>query len=273
MSIWEFLGNIFSRFSILDLVDIALVTVLIYYILKLASRTRAMQVLKGCGIMLIAARISEWIGLQSITWVLNYVINMGAVLIIVLFQPELRKAFEHIGRTSQFRDSRRSVNEEDLINQMVVSLTSLSKSRTGALIALERQVALDDIAETGTGIGAEVSNALLGTIFMPGTPLHDGAVIIQDGYIKAAGCFLPLTNSDELPKTLGTRHRAAVGLSEVSDSVVFVVSEETGTISCAMEGRLTTNLDAGGIRAIMESTQGKLTGWSLTDFFRRSKAQ
>lgn len=271
MNLWEYLVNLVSRFSVLDLVDIALVTVLIYYVLKLASRTRAMQVLKGVGIMLIAARVSEWVGLQSITWVLNYIINMGAVLLVVLFQPELRKAFEHLGRSSQIGDSRKSVDEDDLINQIVLSLATLSHSKTGALIVLERVVALDDIAETGTYIGAEVSGSLIGTIFMPGTPLHDGAVIIQNGYIKAAGCFLPLTSSNLLPKTLGTRHRAAVGLSEVSDAIVFVVSEETGAISCAREGRLTRNLDAEGIRGIMESTRNRISRWNLLDLFKRGK--
>jgi len=271
LNIWDSIVNTVSRFSILDLVDIILVTVLIYYVLKLASRTRAMQVLKGLGIMLIAARLSEWIGLQSMTWVMNYIINMGAVLLIVLFQPELRKAFEHLGRSSQFRDSRRSVDEDALINQMVVSLTGLARTKTGALIALERQVALDDIAETGTPVGAEVTSALLGTIFMSGTPLHDGAVLVQNGYIKAAGCFLPLTNNNELPKTLGTRHRAAVGLSEVSDAIVFVVSEETGTISCAREGRLEQNLDGAKIREIMESTSSRFDNFSLTDLFKRGK--
>ena len=266
--------NIIARFTILDAVDITLVAVLIYYVLKLASRTRAMQVLKGLGIILLVAAISERIGLLAFAWVFNYVMSIGAILMVVIFQSELRMVFEHIGRRSRLIDNnRKQLDEENVITQLIISLTTLSKQKIGALIVLERQVALGDIIETGTAISAELSSSLIGTIFMPGTPLHDGAVVVRNGVIEAAGCFLPLTNNDTLPQTTGTRHRAALGLSEVSDSLIFVVSEESGIISCAHQGKLHTNLDAMGIRRIISESGETHSAKGLVELFKRGRRE
>ena len=248
---WNMIVNSVARFDWLDAVDILLVAVLIYYVLKIASRTRAMQVLKGFGIMLIAALLSELFRLQTIAWILNYVINIGAILLIVLFQPELRRAFEHLGRgklLDAFPKSSEAGEDSEFVQELTRALLNMAKKQVGALIVIQRYVALDDVIETGTRVNGKTTSAILECIFMPNTPLHDGATIIKNGEIVASGCFLPLTARDDLPKTLGTRHRAAVGLSEVSDSIVFIVSEETGVISMAREGRLIRNLDANGIR-------------------------
>ncbi|MDL2225294.1 diadenylate cyclase CdaA [Eubacteriales bacterium OttesenSCG-928-M02] len=269
--LYQNIANMIARFTLLDAIDILLVATLIYYVLKLASRTRAMQVLKGVGVVLIAARVSEWIGLRTFYWVFNYIISIGAILMVVIFQAELRKAFEHIGRKSKLIDGNRktSVNDERMISELVSALITLSKQKIGALIALEREVALGDIVETGTLVGAEISAPLLGTIFLPGTPLHDGAVVIRHGTVEAAGCFLPLTDNTNLPQHLGTRHRAALGLSEVSDALVFVVSEETGMISCASQGMLTQNLDAMGVRTILEDSGEMGTARGVLELFRK----
>lgn len=244
--------NSVSRFDWLDAVDILLVAVLIYYTLKLASRTRAMQVLKGLAIMLIAALLSELFRLQTVAWILNYIINIGAILLIVLFQPELRRAFEQLGRKKLLdafpKHDEPAGEDPEFVQELTHALLNMAKKRIGALIVIQRYVALDDVVETGTRVDGKTTAAILECIFMPNTPLHDGATIIKNGEIIASGCFLPLTSRDDLPKTLGTRHRAAVGLSEVSDSIIFVVSEETGVISMAREGRLVRNLDAAGIR-------------------------
>lgn len=249
---WNMVVNSVSRFDWLDAVDILLVAVLIYYTLKLASRTRAMQVLKGLAIMLIAALLSELFRLQTVAWILNYIINIGAILLIVLFQPELRRAFEQLGRKKLLvafpKHDEPAGEDPEFVQELTHALLNMAKKRIGALIVIQRYVALDDVVETGTRVDGKTTAAILECIFMPNTPLHDGATIIKNGEIIASGCFLPLTSRDDLPKTLGTRHRAAVGLSEVSDSIIFVVSEETGVISMAREGRLVRNLDAAGIR-------------------------
>ena len=262
---WNMIVNSINRFTLGDAVDILLVTVILYYVLKFASQTRAMQVLKGMGIILVIARLSDALGLMSVSWIFNYIINIGAVLIIVLFQPELRRAFEQIGRSSHILgDMVRSAADIDKVTEeLVLALTGMAKRHTGALVVVVRQTALEDIAETGTLLGADVSAALLETIFYEGTALHDGAVIIEDGYIKAAGCFLPLSKTDKISKKLGTRHRAALGMSENSDSVVFVVSEETGMISCARGGELEQGISASRIRAILQEGSSTATRLSL----------
>ena len=248
------------RFDLIDALDILIISVMIYYLLKLASRSRAMQVLKGIGLVFVISRLTEWLRLQAVTWVFNYLINAGALVLIVLFQPEIRRGLEQIGRGKIF-DSLQSQQGMETSGELIRAMLNMSKQRVGALIAVQRKVALGDILETGTEINGRVSAPLIETIFKTGTALHDGAMVIDGDTILAASCFLPLTSRQDLPQELGTRHRAGIGLSEISDAVVFIVSEETGQISAVVEGKLMRNLSAGGIRRLlMDGEEDKQDG-------------
>ena len=249
-----------SRLDLIDALDILIISVMIYYLLKLASRSRAMQVLKGIGLVFVISRLTEWLRLQAVTWVFNYLINAGALVLIVLFQPEIRRGLEQIGRGKIF-DSLQSQQGMETSGELIRAMLNMSKQRVGALIAVQRKVALGDILETGTEINGRVSAPLIETIFKTGTALHDGAMVIDGDTILAASCFLPLTSRQDLPQELGTRHRAGIGLSEISDAVVFIVSEETGQISAVVEGKLMRNLSAGGIRRLlMDGEEDKQDG-------------
>ena len=249
-----------SRFDLIDALDILIISVMIYYLLKLASRSRAMQVLKGIGLVFVISRLTEWLRLQAVTGVFNYLINAGALVLIVLFQPEIRRGLEQIGRGKIF-DSLQSQQGMETSGELIRAMLNMSKQRVGALIAVQRKVALGDILETGTEINGRVSAPLIETIFKTGTALHDGAMVIDGDTILAASCFLPLTSRQDLPQELGTRHRAGIGLSEISDAVVFIVSEETGQISAVVEGKLMRNLSAGGIRRLlMDGEEDKQDG-------------
>ncbi len=251
--LWNAVLASLSRFDLVDAVDIVIVAVLIYYILKLASKTRAKQVLRGIGFVLVIAWLSSMLRLQTVSWILNYIVNSGAIVMVILFQPELRRALEQLGR-GRFLDTLSRVHAgSDTAQEITRALLNLSKQRVGALVALQRTVALEDILETGTRIDGAVSAALLETIFKTGTALHDGAVIVHGDTLLAAGCFLPLTQRQDLDQAVGTRHRAAIGLSEVSDAIVFIVSEETGIITAAAEGQFLRNLNAASIRELMIS--------------------
>lgn len=248
---WNSIVVSISRFDLLDALDILIIAVIIYYILKLASRTRAMQVLRGIGLLFIAAFICEWLRLQAVTWLLNYVISAGALVLVVLFQPELRRALEQIGRGRFLEALNRNNVSQDPAQELIRAMQDMSKQHVGALIAVQRSVALGDIIETGTRIDGCVSAELIETIFRVGTALHDGAMVVEDDMIIAAGCFLPLSARQDLDQTVGTRHRAALGLSEVSDALVFVVSEETGAISAALDGQFIRNLNTASMRQLL----------------------
>lgn len=259
-----------SRFDLIDALDILLVAVMIYYLLKLASRSRAMQVLKGIGLVFIASRLTELFRLQAVTWIFNYLINAGALVLIVLFQPEIRRGLEQIGR-GKFLDSLQNHEGMETSGELIRAMLNMSKQHVGALIAIQRKVALGDIIETGTQINGRVSAPLIETIFKTGTALHDGAMIIDGDTILAASCFLPLTSRQDLPQELGTRHRAGIGLSEISDAVVFIVSEETGQISAVVEGRLIRNLSAGGIRRLLFGGDENKNGTERNRIFAKMK--
>jgi hypothetical protein len=259
-----------SRFDLIDALDILLVAVMISYLLKLASRSRAMQVLKGIGLVFIASRLTELFRLQAVTWIFNYLINAGALVLIVLFQPEIRRGLEQIGR-GKFLDSLQNDEGMETSGELIRAMLNMSKQHVGALIAIQRKVALGDIIETGTQINGRVSAPLIETIFKTGTALHDGAMIIDGDTILAASCFLPLTSRQDLPQELGTRHRAGIGLSEISDAVVFIVSEETGQISAVVEGRLIRNLSAGGIRRLLFGGDENKDGTERNRIFAKMK--
>ncbi len=252
-----FFDEIFTTFrmyapSLHDLVDIILLTIVIYFILKLTQETRAFQVLKGFGLFVVGYQICQWLNLSGMSWLLGYAINNFALLLIVIFAPQLRQAMEQIGRGQMIRKIGNTESaEQNAVNAIVAAAGNMSSTKTGALMVLQRSNPLGDIIESGTVLNAEVSAPLLENIFVPNTPLHDGAVIIRGNTILAAACILPLTSNTDLSQDLGTRHRAALGISEDTDALIVVVSEETGTISVAENGRLVRYLDEDNLREIL----------------------
>lgn len=237
--------------NIINLIDVVLVAFLIYRLMLLIRDTRAVQLIKGLAVLLVGATVSDWLGLYTINWILKNIETMLIVAIPIVFQPELRRALEHLGRGKLFVRTSPFLGQEEanqLIGELSRSAQTLSNSRIGALIVVERQTGVKDYIETGVKIDGVASAELLVNIFMPNTPLHDGAVIIRASRIMAAGCFLPLTENSGLSKEIGTRHRAAIGISEQSDAVAIVVSEETGTISIATEGKLVRGYDEKTLR-------------------------
>lgn len=245
----NFFKNIASSVGITDILDIVIITFLIYKLLGFIRETRAEQLAKGLLLLVVATLLSKWMHLYTLHWLLSSLISAGLVAIVVIFQPELRRALEYLGR-SRITNVFGEVDKEEakrIVGQFVEAVDSMSASRTGALIVIEREIALNDIVETGTIIDAQITAQMIGTIFYEGTPLHDGAVIVRGDKLYAAGCVLPLTQNKELNKELGTRHRAGIGITENSDALVIIVSEETGVISVAQNGRLTRFLDGKSI--------------------------
>jgi diadenylate cyclase len=230
-----------------SIIDISIVSWVVYKGIILVKETRAWQLIKGILLILIATELSKLLGLKTIYFILEKILGVLAIGAIVLFQPELRRALEQIGR-SRFKDIF-ILDEENMrlqitavIEEIVKACTELSSQYTGALIVIERDTKIGEIIKTGTLLNSNVTSELLINLFVPDTPLHDGAVIVRDNRIKAAACFLPLTDNPNLSKELGTRHRAALGISEVSDCIAVIVSEESGKISFALNGGLTRNL-------------------------------
>lgn len=237
--------NIIPPFGLIDLMDVLIVAVVLYKLYGMIKDTRAVTLLKGLLVILVAALLSNWLHLNALYWLLGKTLTVVTVALPVVFQPELRRALEHIGRGRLFTKQSRLDEEEmnKLFRELAKTAASLAKTRTGALIVMERETGLNDYMETGIRIDGLVSSELLLNCFIPNTPLHDGAIILRGNRVMAAGCLLPLTERPDLDKELGTRHRAALGLSEQSDAVVIVVSEETGLISLAIGGRLERRFD------------------------------
>ena len=233
--------NLTHRIRIADLIDILIVAVIIYELLLLTRHTRGSALLKGLFLLLIIALLSNLLGLVSLNWLLTAILQNGAIVLVILFQPEFRKALERMGRSRVFKKgARKNINEEKdfIISEILQTIMDLSKRRVGALIVFERQTGLQDVVETGTRLNADISAPLLENIFEPNTPLHDGAVVIRDTEVMAAACILPLAEASGVSRELGTRHRAAIGISENTDAIVLVVSEETGIVSMARDGEL-----------------------------------
>ncbi|MDE7093726.1 MAG: diadenylate cyclase CdaA [Oscillospiraceae bacterium] len=250
----EILESVYSvvhTMNPVDFVDIGLLSYIIYFFLKLIRETRAGQLFKGIAFLLIAYMVGKMIELKSITYILEHVFNIGILAILILFQPEVRRAVEKLGHTKLGLDAILSASNDEVkakwaiaIEAICESCVELSKTCTGALIVIEKQTKLGEQIENGTIVNAVPSKELFGNIFYPKTPLHDGAVIMRDGMILAAACFLPKPQKEELiNKKLGSRHRAAIGMSENSDAIVIVVSEETGQISVAENGNLTRDFE------------------------------
>lgn len=256
--------GIIQTITALDLVDILIVTYFLYRLYQMLKNTRAASLVKGLLVLLLAALVSKSLHLHVINWLLEKSMTVVLVALPVVFQPELRRALEQIGRGRLFRKTVVLDEEEveHMLSALVTAVMAMSRNRIGALIVLERETGLDDYIETGTQIDALISHEMFLNIFIPNTPLHDGAVIIRANRIKAAGCLLPLTEARNLSKELGTRHRAAIGLSEQTDALVLVVSEETGTISLARGGILQRYLTAEDIKDLLRpGISQPLLGW------------
>jgi len=236
-------------------VDIALVWYIIYKLIMLIKGTKAIQLLKGIIVVLAVRMASLLFGLKTLQWLTYQAILWGFLVIIILFQPELRRALEQLGRGRLFSRGAKSAEDhlEKTITSIVDSCNYMAKRRIGALITIERETGIGEYTETGIPIQGKLSNQLLTNIFTPNTPLHDGAVIIVGDKIEAAACYLPLSESPFISKELGTRHRAAMGISEVTDALTIVVSEETGGISCTKNGELRRDLDLDSLRDFLKS--------------------
>lgn len=261
MTLQEMVTGAISTFRIQDAFDIAIMAFIIYQLIGLMRETRAGQLIKGVFFILLLYLIAYVTRLYTLRTVMEVVIRYGALVLLVLFQPELRKVLEQVGRSSTSKisvfapnTSARDYENQQMtlaINAICDSCAILSEEKVGALIVMEKDTRLGDIIRTGTVIDSKPSSELIRNIFYPKSPLHDGAMIIRGGRLHAAGCYLPLSENDSISRALGTRHRAALGMSEVSDAMVVVVSEETGHITVAQNGRLDVDITANSLRAAL----------------------
>lgn len=253
--------------SITDIIEIIILSYVLYHVILWFKRTRAWTLFKGIMVLLIFTSFAALFQLNTILWIVRNTINVGIIAVIILFQPELRRALEELGRKNLISDvliredrgDKKSRVNDQTIQEIIAAAMDMSKNKTGALIVIEQDVALGEYESTGISIDAAISKQLLENIFEHNTPLHDGAVIIRNNRVVAATCYLPLTGRNDLNKDLGTRHRAAVGISEVSDSMTIVVSEENGTISIAKAGILYRNLDLESLKKQLMTLQVKQT--------------
>ncbi len=251
----EYFKELFINVRIRDIIDMAIVAFAFYKAYTLIKETRAEQLVKGIVVLLVATKASEWLKLYTTNWILEKTMTVGVIALLIVFQPELRRGLEYIGRSKFLSKSFIEIEEEnisEIIEELIEAAASLSRQKIGALIVFEKDTGLNEVIETGTDINGKVSSGLLINIFIPNTPLHDGAVIVKENIIKAAGCLLPLTENPSLSKDLGTRHRAALGMTERSDSMALVVSEETGAISVANNGKLSRYIDVKTLRKLLE---------------------
>lgn len=272
------LWNIFNRPRLIDLIDILLLTIIIYELLVNVRQTRVSQMLKGILILLAATWLSDVLGMRTIHALLSWMINAGPVLLIVLFQSEIRRILEELGNNSMFDSSALSMREgntELIIDEMILALEHMARRKVGALIVVENKIHLNDVIATGTRVDGIISQPLIENIFEPNTPLHDGAVVVRGDRVVAAACLLRLSDTTGVGRDLGTRHRAGLGVSEISDATVFIVSEETGIISMAEGGRLVRHLDEASLRQILhglyDTDQERDLRASLLHFKQRRK--
>lgn len=256
----------FPNITVTDIVEIIILSFLIYNVINWFMKTRAWTLVKGLMVLGLFTVITVVFKFNTILWIIKNTINVGIIAVIILFQPELRRALEELGRRNIVPDvfsADKTVKNEKIndntITELVAAAIDMSKNKTGALIVIENAVALGEYENTGINVDASISRQLLVNIFEHNTPLHDGAVIIRNNRIVAATCYLPLTDRNDLNKDLGTRHRAAVGISEVSDSMTLIVSEESGAISIAHSGILYRNLDSEGLKKQLSRLQNKTT--------------
>ncbi|WP_300410664.1 diadenylate cyclase CdaA [Lagierella sp.] len=252
----EFNGLIdaLSYIRVRDIIDVIIVALAIYKIFTLIKQTRAEQLMKGVLAIFTFSIVSRLLNLYTVSWILEKAMTAGFILFIVVFQPELRRMLEYIGTSNLFRKSFIDIQYEtakDIVEEVSSAMGSLSRQKIGALLVFENKTGLNEVIETGTRLNSDISSELLINIFIPNTPLHDGAVILRKDKIVAASCFLPMSDSQTVSKELGTRHRAALGMSERSDSLSIIVSEETGTISVAEKGELKRYVDIETLKEIL----------------------
>jgi diadenylate cyclase len=242
----ELVNNLLTGIGITDVIDILIVAFVVYKVLGFIRESRAGQLVKGLLVLLAAFFVSDVFQLYTLNWILKGTMTVGIIALIVVFQPELRRGLEYMGRSKLIRPvfGKMNKNKAKAISVEVArAIENMSTTRTGALLVVERQTALTDICETGTLLDANITSGLIETIFYEGSPLHDGALIIRGDKLHAAGCVLPLTENKSISKALGTRHRAGIGITESSDALVFIVSEETGIVSMAEDGKMDRFLD------------------------------
>ena len=236
---------------LLDLLDIGLVAFIFYRIILLIKGTRAVQMLLGLAVILIVYVASQVGGLYTLHWLLENFLSSIILVIVVIFQNDIRRALIHVGRNPFFADL--SYKEEtEVIEELVKASVNMASKKIGALLVIERETGLKDFLEVGVEVDAKVSSDLITSIFLPYSPIHDGAVVLQEGRLSRAGCFLPLSQNPDISKMLGTRHRAAIGLTELVDAVAIVVSEETGKISIVVGGRITRDLDSTALKRVLK---------------------
>ena len=257
-SIGALFTNLFEHPDWHNIVDVAILAVLIYNVIKLVIHTRSNSLFKGIVMVLVMAWLSSVLRFSAVSWLLNQIISMGLLVLVILFQPEFRRGLDQLGRSKLMRrvfgvngQTSEQVQVERPVTEIVRAMTDMSRKRIGALIVIERVTGLGDVIETGTRVDAEISAPLIENIFEPNTPLHDGAMIIRNRRINAAACILPLSEDPSISRDLGTRHRAAIGITETTDAVSLIVSEETGIISMAREGRLTRHLDTRSLSILL----------------------
>ncbi len=242
--------EILSQIRWQDIVDIILMSIILYRLLLIIKGTKAAHMLIGLGVLLFASLVSQYFELYTVDWLIQSFWAQIVLAIIILFQPEIRRALAQMGE-AQFFPTLTSAEELKSLEEIVRASVALANRKIGGIIAIERDTSLKDFIEVGTPLDAKVSKEVLLSIFHPTSPIHDGAVIIKGNRILAAGCFLPITMSPDISKALGTRHRAGLGLSEETDAVIIIVSEETGQISMAINGKLETHIDMGSLRDIL----------------------
>ena len=270
----DWLTEIFQRPPIAwwDILDIAIVSVLVYELLLFIKGTRAVQMALSGGFLIGLFFLSRWWQLETVNWVIRNLAGYVVFAIIVLFQADIRRALAHFGRAPFFRYFERAQSADETIEELVVAAGSLASRRIGAIIVLERQIGLRNYIEGGIPLDAMVTYDLLASIFQPGSPLHDGAAIIQGDRVAAAACFLPLSVNPKVSRELGTRHRAALGLTEENDAVAIVVSEESGSISLVMGGDLERGLSADALKTRLRALAGRRRKRAIEGERRRSLA-
>ncbi len=266
--------NLTHRLGIVDIVDIIIMALIIYELLILLRRTRSSALLKGVFLLLVIVMLSSLLGLTSLNWLLTTILNNGPVVLFILFQPEIRKGLEKMGRSTILNKGKQHKTDQDgherIVSEITQTMVDLSRRKVGALICFEHMTGLQDVIDTGTRVDGEISAPLLENIFEPNTPLHDGAVVIRGERVEAAACILPLTEASGVSRELGTRHRAGIGLSENSDATVLIVSEETGTMSLARGGLIQRPLTEDDVKTILTDLYQPESSWILT-FWNRLK--
>lgn len=283
-TIFSQLGALFTNLFVhpdwRNILDIAILAVLIYNMLKLASYTRASSLFKGIIFIIVLALVSDALEIVALNWLLQQILSVGVVVLVIVFQPELRRILEQLGRSKFARKlfgspkKQRNAMMEQHVAEIVKALNNMSRKKIGALIVIERSTKLGDIIESGTVVDAEISSQLIENIFEPNTPLHDGAMIIRDERITAAACILQLSDDYSISRELGTRHRAAIGITETTDAVSLIVSEETGIISMSREGKLTRYLDTKSLNILLTelfTPETPISSWILQPAVRKER--